>query len=404
MSKRLLIFSPFFFPELISTGKYNTELVKNLINNDVSVDVVTSFPLYPEWKPKYCSDTLDGVTVYRGGLHVKYSNKTVIRRFILELWFFWYCARVLLKFRRQYDYDIVVPIFPPNIFMFVVNYILPKSTSKVCIIHDLQGIMASSTKNKWRAVVSKLIFYIERAAINKCEKVICLSHSMKDVLIEKYGITAKKCSVHYPFPTINMTSSVGSGLKDILPDNIINVVYAGALGEKQKPKELLEIFRLLASTNNNVACHIFSKGPHFDSIVNEYLKSTSQEKVYFHDLIPTEQLPELYQRSTIQIVPQTEGVGAGAFPSKLPNILKAGVPVFAICDKNSELVSVLNRTFASKVVNNWEKSFVVCELNHFITDVSGQSHKNIRMMNSEFLDQNFNINNLTHDILSVRQI
>ena len=37
--KRVLILSPFFFPELISTGKYNTELAIQLRKQNLEVEV-----------------------------------------------------------------------------------------------------------------------------------------------------------------------------------------------------------------------------------------------------------------------------------------------------------------------------------------------------------------------------
>ncbi|MGB8475721.1 MAG: hypothetical protein WCE61_16705, partial [Candidatus Acidiferrum sp.] len=48
---KLWLFSPFFYPETISTGKYNTILSRALAERGVEVNVVTSHPFYPNWKP-----------------------------------------------------------------------------------------------------------------------------------------------------------------------------------------------------------------------------------------------------------------------------------------------------------------------------------------------------------------
>ncbi len=68
INKRVLFLSPFFYPEMISTGKYNSYLVKVLVNRGYSVDVVASHPLYPDWKPKISKADLQGCTIHRGGL------------------------------------------------------------------------------------------------------------------------------------------------------------------------------------------------------------------------------------------------------------------------------------------------------------------------------------------------
>lgn len=59
--KKILLLSPFFYPELISTGKYNTSLAKALVKHGHSIEVVTSFPLYPTWRPQKCYEVMEGV-------------------------------------------------------------------------------------------------------------------------------------------------------------------------------------------------------------------------------------------------------------------------------------------------------------------------------------------------------
>ena len=66
--KRVLILSPFFFPELISTGKYNTELAIQLRKQNLEVEVLCSHPLYPDWRPQKSSQKIDGIKIIRGGV------------------------------------------------------------------------------------------------------------------------------------------------------------------------------------------------------------------------------------------------------------------------------------------------------------------------------------------------
>ena len=64
---KAIFLSPFFYPEMISTGRYNTRLVMTMIARGVEVDVVTSYPMYPDWRPKYTQAIIDGAKIYRGG-------------------------------------------------------------------------------------------------------------------------------------------------------------------------------------------------------------------------------------------------------------------------------------------------------------------------------------------------
>jgi colanic acid biosynthesis glycosyl transferase WcaI len=64
--KKILIASPFFYPEPISTGKYSTFLAEKLVEKDHDVTVICSYPFYPAWQPKFTRKTLAGVRIMRG--------------------------------------------------------------------------------------------------------------------------------------------------------------------------------------------------------------------------------------------------------------------------------------------------------------------------------------------------
>ena len=56
--QQILIVSPFFYPELISTGKANQHLAEAFVAEGHGVTVVCSHPLYPTWVPM-ASDARD---------------------------------------------------------------------------------------------------------------------------------------------------------------------------------------------------------------------------------------------------------------------------------------------------------------------------------------------------------
>ena len=82
---KIAFLSPFFWPEPISTGKYNTILAEALVEQGHKVDFFCSHPFYPEWKPIIEAQAHRSVNVIRGGGFLKYSNSQVIKRLTLEL-------------------------------------------------------------------------------------------------------------------------------------------------------------------------------------------------------------------------------------------------------------------------------------------------------------------------------
>ena len=91
--QQILIVSPFFYPELISTGKANQHLAEAFVAEGHGVTVVCSHPLYPAWMPVQSSAQIPGMTIVRGGAGVRYPQAMPLRRLKLEAWFAFFAAR-----------------------------------------------------------------------------------------------------------------------------------------------------------------------------------------------------------------------------------------------------------------------------------------------------------------------
>ena len=96
--KKILILSPFFYPEPISTGKFNTDFALKLQEEGHQVTVLCSHPFYPEWKTKFSSETLENIKIVRGGEKIKYSKKVSLRRLVLELWYAYFILKNIKKY------------------------------------------------------------------------------------------------------------------------------------------------------------------------------------------------------------------------------------------------------------------------------------------------------------------
>jgi len=394
---RILFLSPFFHPEVISTGRYNTHLVRSLIDRGCEVEVVASHPLYPDWRPAFSDETLPGAVIHRAGLRMRYPRANLPRRAVLEAWYFTHA----LRHARQLRCGIggIVAVLPPMLYMPALRRVFA-GVPLVGIIHDIQGIMARSADSTARRMAAVPIRALERHAFQACDRIVALSQAMARQLVETYGIPEWKIRVHYPFVTASKGAAGSDALRDQLPPGLRHVVYAGALGEKQRPHELLAFFRLLCRRCSDVACHVFSSGPFWEEMrrLNE---NAGISNIHFHPLVPDEQLPELYARSAVQIIPQAEGTGAGAFPSKLPNLLAAGVPVFAICDPHSELARVLDETEAGAHVAWKDPEAWVRELAVLLGHLDKEDHAARRLRLSDYVARHFGVERVVDDILEL---
>ena len=212
---------------------------------------------------------------------------------------------------------------------------------------------------------------------------------MKNEAIKIYKIKKEKCEVQYPFITIK-DLPISNNLKNILPNNQYNIVYSGALGEKQNPYELLNVYAFISKNIHNTVCYFFSQGPIFE----ELKKINNNKRIQFYPLVKKEDIEELYARSSIQIVPQSPNTSNGSLPSKIPNILASGTKTLVITDKNSELEFVFNKYNLQKVITTWDKQVIELSIREFLD-------QKIDTNNQKSVAQKlFNINSLIGKVIS----
>jgi len=394
---KVLLLSPFFFPELISTGKYNSTLAIALQANDVDVSVIASHPLYPDWKPNFTNKNIDSVQIFRGGNWLRYPSSALLRRAILELWFSYHVFKTILVMRVKGELaDIIVPIFPPSLFFICCSLMLPSKIRKVGIVHDLQGIYAAGKKGLLAKLIGKAIHIVEGKGFSYCDRLVFLSNEMMEEAIEAYRLDRNCCVVVYPPVSLEIIdNTIQTELKEYFPDGFRHVVYSGALGDKQNPEGLADLFYQAINSVDNVIFHFFSRGPSFDRLKVSYANKTT--RIQFHDLVEVEQLQELYQRSDVQILPQLAGSSKGSLPSKLPNLIAAGVRVLAITDESSELEVLLSKVDGAIVINKWSANDFISALNVVLNDSSSQISR--RSNNADLIRDKFSTEALVETIL-----
>lgn len=366
---KILFLSPFFYPEPISTAKYNTYLVKELIDKNVEIDVLCSHPLYPNWRPYKTEEKLDGVNIYRWGSKFKYPKSPILRRFMLEVWFTFF---VFIDSYRK-EPDIIISVIPPSLFLLPILNFLFKKKKNFIIVHDLQSIHADQ-KGFIGKLISKIVDKIEGVVFKSSYKVCFLSHSMyREARVKFSFLNDLNSIVYYPFSTISTQFELSIKRQSIFEKSKINLVYSGALGEKQNPAVLFQLFYKIAQ-NPEFRIHVFSSG----DFVLRNKKSALKNNINLYDLIPENQLEALYYESDFQIIPQLFGTESGSIPSKLPNLYVCGVPIVAITSKKSELDIILQKDKYSLRINSWDLDIITNEIIEFGKTVKGLDKSAIR--------------------------
>jgi len=405
--QKIILVSPFFYPELISTGKANQFLAEAFVADGHGVTVVCSHPLYPAWIPVASEAGLSGMNIQRGGAQVRYPKAMPLRRMVLEAWFAVYACWRVWHLRKQAD--IVISVLPPSLFALLLDCLLPRRTRRVAVVHDLQGVLAAQETSAPRRAIIRLIHAVESRAFRAQDLCIFFSGDMARIAQKAYGLEPRRVAVQYPFITFAATEThpvesdiaqdgnAGRRLTAILPPNDLHVVYSGALGYKQNSQQLVTLMHVAAKRFPEVGFHVFSGGPFFDELCMKY-KREPGPRVQFHPLVAQQDLGELYARSAIQIIPQAEGTEAAALPSKLPNLLAAGVHLLAICTEDSEVGRLVQQAGTGSLVERWDEDLFMQRLQEALEIVKHETAFERRERVGPLLKQ-FSVSNLVQLVL-----
>lgn len=397
--QQIVMVSPFFFPEQISTGKANRHLAEALVAEGHGVTVVCSHPLYPTWVPSYSDAKIQGTKILRGGAWVRYPKAMPLRRLVLEAWFALYSLTTAWKMRKQAD--VVVGILPPSLFAYLLHLAFPRRVRRVAVIHDLQGVLAAQKESLPRRAIIRLIHAVEQRAFRSQDLCVFFSEDMARVAQHSYKLDSAKIAVQYPFVTLLpdqiAQAPAKTRLAAILPPEKLHVVYSGALGYKQNSRQLVQFLQAAATMYPQVGFHVFSGGPFFQELRAEAAR-LPEPKVQFHPLVEEEDLAELYARSTIQIIPQAEGTEAAALPSKLPNLLAAGVSMLAICEEQSEVGRLMRQAGTGSIVERWDEALFLERLGQALALAQGESPSARRARVAPLLEL-FSLTNMVRQVL-----
>lgn len=393
----LLFLSPFFYPDAISTGKYNSVLVQALVDRGATVNVVCSHPFYPAWRPVPSADRLAGVDIHRAGVNVRYPRSMILRRLVLEFWFAWHASRTTWRLRR--GWSTAVSVFPPTLFFLIVTNLLPASTKKIGIVHDLQGILGLSGGSWTQRALHRVVHFVEKRAFRSCDRLIVLSRGMAAKIVDEYKLERDRVVVRYPFVTVKSVDRVGTNLVGKFPGGFQHVVYSGALGKKQNPYRLFDFFGAAVARFPGVQFHVFSDGPIFEDLRKRHLAGPV-DRISFDGLVPEADLEELYARSNVQLIPQLEDTSEACLPSKLPNILAMGCAVLAICPMETELAQILQQTGCGIAAESWELDVLMQKLSQVLDQDKSQSRQQRQALAAPLLKTEFSLEPLIDAVLS----
>ena len=346
---RILILGINFTPELTGIGKYTGELAQYLTGQDHQVHVVTAPPYYPHWRVTsgyhswtYRQETIAGASVFRCPLWVPRQPRGFNR--LVHLASFALSSFPIMLAQSRWKPHLVLCI-APAIASAPTAWLTARLAGCKAWLHIQDFELDAALHLEmlpglgW---VGNILQRLESALLNHFDHVSTISKRMLTHLAHK-GLPAEKTSLFANwvdcdviFPTSKLTS-LRSGW-NLTADTLISL-YAGNMGQKQGLETLIESARMLQSTPG-IQFVLCGEGA-ARAIVQQ--QASDLPNVYFHPLLPVDQLNVLLNTADIHILTQRQNAADLVMPSKLSGMLASGRPVIATALPGTELAEVIEQ-------------------------------------------------------------
>jgi colanic acid biosynthesis glycosyl transferase WcaI len=195
MSKKVILISYNYYPELTGIGKYNTEFCEYLAAKGYVVKVITAYPYYPNWKLQqgyknnwFKKEIYNGVEILRCPFYIPHKP-TGAKRMLLDLSFYLSSLIcILLQIGKGSKFDFIVAI-SPSFFNGFNGLLLKTFNKKAKLIYHVQDLQIDAAielgiiKNEF---IIKLLLTLEKYIIINSNYVSTISIGMKKKLFAKY--------------------------------------------------------------------------------------------------------------------------------------------------------------------------------------------------------------------------
>jgi len=330
---RILFVTRYFWPELIGSAPFTSDIAEWLARHDRQVTVVSGLPHYPEtevfpaYRNSHCRrETVGAVTVER--LRSGPPRRASALARILNEVDFLGRGLAALAGGRIGRHPVVLALCPS--ILSVTLGIAARQKGGVCIaiVHDIQSGLAERLGMGVRKL-GGLMRTVERTVLNRVDLVVVLSPEMKEQL-RRIGVTVPIDVVPLWVDTEQIQPI------EPVPQPAVKVLYSGNLGRKQGLGQVVAMAEQLARCRPEIEIILRGNGNQAAEISAEIARRRLAN-VRLAALQPNEPLAKALAIGDIHLVPQNPQAACFAVPSKVFNIMAVGRPFVATALPGSTL-------------------------------------------------------------------
>ncbi|MFP1133211.1 glycosyltransferase family 4 protein [Asticcacaulis sp. W401b] len=344
---KVIYLSPYFWPEVIGSAKYCTDVAQYLAGRKHDVIAYAFRPHYPTvdgfeaWRDgSRDKERYEGITLYRvpsvqrknGGFGARFKND-----------FTFFSRIVIAAFSKESQGADVVVAYIPSILTALSGYIISliRGARLIVVVHDIESGLAKSLGIVTMPLLVKFMSFLEKIVLNRADRIIVLTDGMRKYLIRN-GVRREIIVL----PIWSTLSELKSEQK-----KSISIGYSGNFGKKQNIDQILPLIKDIGDKYSNSQIILRGNGSEKARIIQE-IDKFDIKNVQFLDLAPTEKLSAALQEIDIHLVPQAVDTGDYAVPSKLVSIMAVGRPFVCIAEAGSTIDMISKESGAGICVPN----------------------------------------------------
>ncbi|ELZ06010.1 glycosyltransferase family 4 protein [Natrialba asiatica] len=344
-STSALVISQLFPPESMA-GAHRWEMLLRNVPDSVESRVICPQPSVPvgEFDRRYSlwsNERVGDVPVTRLFTYQPVEDRTNVERILNHVIFAVLATVYVLVHGRKYD-CVVVQIGPHTT---LVPGLAALATGRGLVVDVYDRWLENAVDFGFtdeRSLAYRLLRWMERIAIERCDRLIALTPTMASQYVAEYDIDEDRIET-VPF-------GVDDDLFDpsVATDEEPRIIYTGKLGEGQAFEPFLRGFRRAEIDHELV---VYGFGERRDELEALASRLGIDDRVRINGPIPREEIPALVASSAISLVPlQTEHALDYARPTKFLETMALGTPYVA--SAVAEIESVTEATDAGLAVEN----------------------------------------------------
>jgi len=335
--KRTWLISEYYYPVVVTTGYYVTEIAEYLAGKGMDVGVITSNNTY------YASDVFsqlkseqhNGVKIYRKvhwQINKDDNKKRVLRLLSLSFSFFW------MSLSRIKKGDQVIVLTNPAFFLLFMPLVRFFTGCKYHIlVHDIFPENLSSLRKLNKGGFYRILKGIFDWAYSKADSLISIGRDMSTVLDSKVkgktkiGLITNWSDVTEVIPQAKETTKTYQRIKEF-EDGYVVFQFAGNLGKAQGLDNLMSA---IGKVQEPSAHFLFvGAGAKLEDVDIFAKKNDNTISLGF---VNRSQQNDFLNACDVGIVTLADGMYGLGVPSKSYNIMAAGRPILYVGETDSEI-------------------------------------------------------------------